>query len=275
MAFIEMNFMSECLMRTVQANVILPADKIEMPDKPGQRVESNEGPFKTLYLLHGVFGSQIDWVNGTNIQRWAEEKNLAVVMPAGENMFYLDQPRVHNFYSRFVGEELVELTRRIFPLSKKKEDTFIAGLSMGGYGALRNGLLYHDTFGYIASLSGANVFEEPSEKMFYGSREHLEALYGSFEEAQNSDKNIKWLVSHYGQIGGTGQKIYLACGTEDCLIDGNREWARVLEKNGFDVTYEEGSGAHEWDFWNRYIKRVIDWLPLGEARQGVNSGNVF
>ncbi len=274
MAFIQMNMMSQCLMRTVQVNVILPADKIEMPDKVGQKVAGNDDPFKTLYLLHGVFGSQIDWVNGTNIQRWAEEKNLAVVMPAGENMFYLDQPQIHNFYSRFIGEELVELTRRMFPLSRKREDTFIGGLSMGGYGALHNGLVYYETFGYIASLSGANIFERQDSNMFYGSKEHLEALYGNLEDAKNSDKNTSWLIRQCVKEGKTDQKIYLACGTEDSLLEGSRSWKRQLEDAGFDLTYEEGPGAHEWDFWNRYIKHVVDWLPLEEANQGINSGNV-
>lgn len=274
MAFIEMNMMSECLMRTVQVNVILPADKISMPDKAGEKIKSNDGPFKTLYLLHGVFGSQVDWVNGTNIQRWAEEKNLAVVMPAGENMFYLDQPKIHNYYSRFIGKELVELTRRMFPLSQKREDTFIGGLSMGGYGALRNGLVFHETFGYIASLSGANAFEKPMENMFYGSREHLEALYGNIDEVQSSDKNINWLIDRCVKEGKTDQKIYLACGKEDSLLEGSRSWNKLLKEGGFDVTYEEGSGGHEWDFWNRYIKHVVDWLPLEAANQGINSGNV-
>lgn len=274
MAFIEMNIMSECLMRTVQVNVILPADKIEMPDKVGQKVRGNEGPFKTLYLLHGVFGSQVDWVNGTNIQRWAEEKNLAVIMPAGENMFYLDQPKIHNFYGRFIGEELVELTRRIFPLSHKREDTFVGGLSMGGYGAIHNGLIYHETFSHIAVLSGANIFENPSDSMFYGSKEHLEALYGSLEEAQKSDKNITWLINRCAEEGKTDQKIYMACGTEDFLLEANRLWYGSLKEKRFDVTYEEGPGGHEWDFWNRYIKHVVDWLPLDEANQGIGSGNV-
>lgn len=271
MAFIEMNIMSECLMRTVQVNVILPVDKIAIPDKAGQERRDSGGLFKTLYLLHGVFGSQMDWVSGTSIQRWAEEKNLAVVMPSGENMFYLDQPKMHNYYGRFIGEELVELTRRMFPLSRKKEDTFIGGLSMGGYGALHNGLVYHDTFGSIASLSGANAFEYPSSTLFYGSREHLELLYGSLEEAQKSDKNTDWLFNQCGREGRTDQKIYLACGTEDTLLNRNRAWAAQLEKIGFDVTYEEGPGGHEWDFWNRYIKHVVDWLPLEAAGQGINS----
>lgn len=128
MAFIEMNFMSEALMRTVTVNVILPADKLMPPGVPKLELR----PFKTLYLLNGVMGNHTDWMNATNIQAMAEEKNLAVVMPGGENMFYLDHEDIHALYGEFVGKELVEFTRKIFPLSDKKEDTFIGGLSMGG-----------------------------------------------------------------------------------------------------------------------------------------------
>ena len=86
MALIQVNFMSKSLMRTVPVNVILPTDKMTFPGMPVRE----EKPYKTLYLLHGVFGSYIDWVSGTNIQRWAEEQDLAVVMPSGENRFYTD-----------------------------------------------------------------------------------------------------------------------------------------------------------------------------------------
>lgn len=82
-------------------------------------------------------------------------ENLAVVMPAGENAFYVDQPSIGAMHGQFIGEELVEITRKMFPLSRKREDTFIGGLSMGGFGALRNGLKYHDTFGAVICLSGA------------------------------------------------------------------------------------------------------------------------
>lgn len=144
MAFIQVSFMSKTLMRTVPLQVILPVDKFTF----GQP-EREEKPFKTLYLLHGIFGNETDWVHGTRIQRWAEEKNLAVVMPAGENAFYVDQPSIGAMHGQFIGEELVEITRKMFPLSRKREDTFIGGLSMGGFGALRNGLKYHDTFGAV------------------------------------------------------------------------------------------------------------------------------
>lgn len=66
-------------------------------------------------------GNYTDWVTGTCIKRWAEEKNLAVVMPSGANMFYMDHPEVNENYSEFIGKELVKITRRMFPLSHKKK----------------------------------------------------------------------------------------------------------------------------------------------------------
>ena len=275
MAFLQVNMMSECLMRTVNVNVILPSDKIAMPDKIGQKPMNNNGPFKTLYLLHGVFGSNVDWVNGTNIQRWAEEKNLAVVMPAGENKFYLDLAATREYYGMFIGRELVELTRRMFPLSSKKEDTFLAGLSMGGFGALRNGLKYRDTFGYVIGLSAADIFNpELPTGMYYGSRENIEAIVGNYNAAKNSDMNIQWLIDHIPEAERKQQRIYMCCGVDDSLLGTNRQLRDRFIKAGFDVTYTEGPGAHEWDFWNRNIKEIIDWLPLECANAGISSGNV-
>ena len=87
MALIQANFMSGSLMRTVPVNIILPVDKLAFPGAASKEITA----YKTLYLLHGIFGNYTDWVSGTNIQRWAEEKDLAVVMPSGDNMFYVDQ----------------------------------------------------------------------------------------------------------------------------------------------------------------------------------------
>ena len=160
MALIQVSMMAQTLGRTVPVTVILPTDKMVFPGQPVRE----DKPYKTLYLLHGVLGSCMDWVAGTRIQRFAEDNDLAVVMPSGDNMFYLDHPESGNYYAEFVGRELVEQTRRMFPLSRKREDTFIGGLSMGGYGALRNGLKYHDTFGKIAVFAGAvHFYEYPRE----------------------------------------------------------------------------------------------------------------
>ena len=272
MAFIQVNMMSESLFRTVNINAIIPADKIPMPDKKDQKVEKVK-TFKTLYLLHGFFGSQVDWINGTNLQRWAEEKNLAVIMPAGENRFYVDQPKTHDYYGRFIGEELIRVTRDLFPLSDKKEDTFICGLSMGGYGALRNGLKYCDTFGYVAALSAASMIDDPSNAISFMGDGYLEAIFGDLKKAKKSDVSIDWLIKENAKKKQNDQKFYLACGESDRLLSFSEKTSALLKKNGYDVVYESGSGAHEWDFWNRYIKHVIDWLPLDEPEGGLNSGN--
>ena len=275
MALIQVNYLSECLMRTVPVNVILPVDKLTFPGMP----KREEKPYKTLYLLHGIFGNYTDWVSGTKIQRWAEEKDLAVVMPSGDNMFYVDQEDSHNFYGEFIGKELVDMTRKMFPLSRKREDTYIAGLSMGGYGALRNGLKYSETFGCIASLSGAMVVDHIAERtddvpFFIDSRSFARSIFGDLDKAEESDKNPKWLVKKLKEEGKNIPRIYLTCGLQDSLLEANREMREFLKEQGADVTYVEGEGAHEWDFWNRSIKDVLEWLPLEGSQAGMNSGNV-
>lgn len=254
MALIQVNVTSECLKRVVPIQVILP-------------VETAEPPYKTLYLLHGVLGNYTDWVSGTCIQRWAEEKHVAVVMPSGDNSFYLDREDTCNLYGTYIGEELVRLTRRMFPLSYKRKDTFLAGLSMGGYGALRNGLKYNETFGYLAGLSSAlfqdemNTWTNDTPK-FYRRRDFAEGLFGDLDKVMEGDKSPLWLAGRLIEEGKKLPEIYLACGTEDSLLSANRRFKKAMEDLGAELTYEEGPGGHEWDFWNRYIKRVLDWLPL-------------
>lgn len=279
MAIIQVNFMSNTLWRSVPIQVILPVDKLT-PDGTLPAPKK----FKTLYLMHGLLGNYTDWVSGTRIQRWAEERDLAVVMPSGDNSFYVDRPASNNRYGAFIGEELVEITRRMFPLSDKREDTFIGGLSMGGFGAMRNGLKYHDTFGAIICLSGAlHILEDmdkiASRKEGVDNLSFEECMFGPLPEAALSDKNPRVLADHLGKVkledpSVALPRIYMACGTEDRLIPHSRTYRKLLEDNGFDVTYEEGPGNHNWDFWDSYIKKAIDWLPLDDLSQGINSGNV-
>jgi S-formylglutathione hydrolase FrmB len=174
MALIQVNYMSRALFRIVPLNVILPADKFDADTD--RYMQQKDRKYKTLYLLHGLLGNYTDWVSQTRIQKWAEEKDLAVVMPSGDNSFYFRSRTPWNDYETFIGEELVEMTRRMFPLSERREDTFIAGLSMGGYGALRNGIVFSDTFGYAAGLSAAlHLFDDLSEEANLGLFENLEA----------------------------------------------------------------------------------------------------
>lgn len=268
MAYIQMNIFSNALMRSVPVNIILPVDRLLTGVVPFD-AETEQKPLKTLYLLHGAFGSHTDWILGTNILRYAEEHSLAVVMPAGDNSFYVDRPAPGSDYGEFVGRELVDLTRRIFPLSRKREDTFIGGLSMGGYGAMRNGLKYSDTFSAIVSLSGAlhtQILSETTKETGFklGTKSYLESCFGPLDKLIGSDKDPRALVKNLKKEGARLPRIYMACGVEDMLIEANRDMAEFLKNEAVDCSYEEGPGGHVWDFWDTYIKKSLDWLVPAE-----------
>jgi len=261
MAVTQVQYFSRALKRSVTFTALLPFDDPESGNWP------EAGPFKTLYLLHGIFGTHTDWLYRTRIQVLAEQKRVAVVMPSGDNGFYLDHPDVGAMYGEFIGRELVEVTRALFPLSRRRDDTFIAGLSMGGYGAIRNGLHYHETFGWVAGLSSALItyhFENPEniKHMLHVGDRYYERTFGELDKVKGSDKDPEALVRRLLEKGADMPKLYLCCGTEDFLIEQNRRFRDFLTASGVDFIYEEGPGAHDWAFWDASIGKVLDWLPL-------------
>lgn len=279
MARLSVDYFSAALMRTTTLDVILPVDnpgeamgvdhtRRQDPSAWDRRdYPSPKPPFKTLYLLHGITGNHTDLISETRIRAWAEERQIAVVMPSGYNAFYLDHPETHNYYGHFVGEELLDVTRRMFPLSNRREDTFIGGVSMGAYGALRNGLKYCENFGSIIALSSAMVidgFEQIiSDGLFFLSRPFLESTFGDLDKVVDSDKDPARLAADLVYCDRPRPRIFMACGTDDPLTPANRVLADKLRGIGLDVTYHELNGGHDWNLWNQALPRAIDWLPLG------------
>lgn len=259
MALVTITFESKCLNRNITYRAIIPTEH------PAHQKEPK--PFKTLYLLHGMFGNCEDWVAQTRIKRLAEANHLAVIMPSGDNSFYVDHYNRHDYYGEFIGHELVEHSRNLFPLSRKREDTFIAGLSMGGYGAVRNGLKYHETFSHIAGLSSAFILNEainaPEEhEVFFRTKSYFESIFEDTTKLLGSDNDYKALIMNLKQQQVEIPKLYLACGTEDYLLENNHDYRDFLFEQQVDFTYVESPGAHDWDFWDEYIEKVINWLPL-------------
>lgn len=275
MALIQCNFFSRSLMRTVPIQVVLPTDKMLL----SQEALPEQKPFKTLYLLHGIFGNDTDWVTGTRIQAWAQERNLAVVMPSGDNKFYVNNKISGELYGDFIGKELVDFTRRSFPLSHKREDTFIGGLSMGGYGAIVNGLQNPETFGAVCALSSATILDrilgatEYTQDIF-SNKGYYESVFGDLTKLVGSDADYNALAEKVAKSGGPKPAFYMACGTEDDLFSTNTMFRDHLKNLGFDVTWEEGPGIHDWYFWDTYILRVLKWLPLDQPSQGISSGHI-
>ncbi len=266
MAFIRMDLYSRCLLRTVSVTAVVPVDKAK---HPGDSIREKDRPYKTLYLLNGLYGNDSDWFLETSIAPLARALDLAVVMPSGENHFYTDCAATGEEYGRFIGKELVDRTRALFPLSEKREDTFIAGLSMGGYGAMRNGLRYAETFGYAAALSGAFIADrvmdpglDDSDPEFARRRRFYQAILGDPAKFRGSDNDYEALYLRLKAEKRPEPRLYMACGTEDSLIGANRHFRDFLLEHGADLTYEEGPGRHKFTFWGEYIKHVLNWLPL-------------
>ena len=253
MALIQTDFKSETLKRTVRMMAVLPVEKFK-------------GPYPTLYLLHGLMDNCTCWLTYSRIRLWAEHTGLAVIMPSGENSFYLDVPVKDGCFGDFgeyIGRELVEVTREMFPLSRRREDTFLGGLSMGGFGACRNALKYSGTFGKAAVLSGAlHFYECPADWVeTQGNMIGEIKSFGNLEETRHTDRNPRFLIETIRRDPSRQfPAFYIACGLQDDLLESNRSIAKALAEAGADVTYEEGEGLHDWAFWDTYIQHVLKWL---------------
>lgn len=261
MAILDVNFFSNALARQVSYKAIIPVDGAVFPGRPAKEVK----PFKTLYLLHGIFGDYTDWLIKSRIALFAEEHNIAVIMPSGENGFYVDHEACRSYYGEYIGKELVEETRKLFNLSHKREDTFIAGLSMGGYGALRNGLKYYNNFSAIAALSSALIIDDAitsteEHPFVFGRKSYYEAVFGNVDNIKGSDKDLEAIIKNINNENGNIPRLYLACGTEDTLIEHNHKFRDFLISEKVKHTYEEGPGVHDWKFWDEYIEKAIKWL---------------
>ena len=217
MAIFHAEFFSKCLMRLVDVDICLPIEDLVEP-------QPQEGPFPTLYLLHGYTGRSEDWLHGSCIAELSRQYGIAVVMPSGENSFYEDDTEAGFLYSTFVGQELVELTRAAFPLCRDREHTWMAGLSMGGFGTLLNACKFSETFSAAACFSSAFIIQDiagmkpgaviPSGVGNYGYYRRvfgdLDALAGGSRDqggAAVMEKTIKKPVEEKPTVGKADRRI--------------------------------------------------------------------
>lgn len=250
---------SKSLQRRTTISVILPADNIHFLQDSEEIVPQ---PYKTLYFLHGLYGSDDIVLANTSIQKFAEDHGIAIVIPCGENSFYLDNEKAHAYYGEYVGRELLDITRNIFPLSDKREDTFIAGFSMGGYGAIRNGLKYHENFSKIGMISPALITDDivnyADDDNVLRSRSYYESIFGNLDEIAGSDKDPKYLIDNCPNI----PDIFMACGFDDFLYGKSTDFYSFLNSRNIDATFVEAEGEHTWDFCDKYLKEFIKTLML-------------
>lgn len=259
MADLSIRFYSDVLKRDVSFLMVIPND-IRM-DYPRQDLKRQDRPMKTLFLLHGYSGAAFNWVPGN----LAEQYNFAIVIPSGENGFWLDGPATGRQFATFVGVELVEYVRKTFGLAKTAEDTYLMGFSMGGFGALHTAFAYPEIFGKTAALSSALIHNEVAQmKEGQGNNianyDYYYMCFGDPAKLAQSDNNPEFLLKKQIAAGKKIPEIFMACGTEDFLLEPNRAFHKFLEDQHVEHTYLESKGIHDMKFWQEYAEKFIPMM---------------
>lgn len=264
MALLHVDFFSDVLGMCAEMDVILPEKTQGQIGMEGKR---GEGKYPVLYLLHGMSDDHTIWQRRTSIERYAADYGLAVVMPSTHLGWYTDMHIGFKWWT-YISQELPAICRTFFPnMSDKREDTFAAGLSMGGYGALKCGLLAPDTFSAVASLSGGvDAIECARPTPERENNQLWEDIFGPHEGIKGSDNDLFAVAQRLATTAPEKKpKVYMWCGTEDFLYDQNVRMRDHLRTLGYDLTYEESPGDHQWKYWDAKIQTVLGWLPIQKA----------
>ena len=262
MALFHVDFFSDVLGMSMQMDVILPQ---QTSGQIGMEGRAGDGKYKTVYLLHGMSDDQTIWQRRTSIERYVSSLGIAVVMPTTHLGFYTDTTYGMRYWT-FISEELPALCRRFFPiLSDKREDTWIGGNSMGGYGALKCALRAPRTFSRVISLSGAlDAADTAVNNTVPATRRYWEDVFGPAEDVSGSENDL-FAAATALTDPALRPRIYMWCGTEDFLYAQNTRMRDHLRALGYDLTYEESPGDHQWQYWDKKIADALDWLLPGEG----------
>lgn len=260
MAHFTGTFYSKVLCRPVHFTAVLCND-IAFPPEGNPHFDR---PTKNVYLLHGYSGCDSDWMTGAPLGELANRFNVNFFMPSGENSFYLDQPATGFQYAQYVGREFVEYTRKTFGLSEDRENTFIGGLSMGGFGALHTAFAFPKTFSKTIALSSALIVAglkdmKPGDSNPVANYEYYRQMFGDLEKVIDSDNNPETLVKKLVAAGEDIPAIYMACGTEDFLIEPNKAFKAFLDEQKVEATFFTGPGIHDMNFWRAQLEAGLVW----------------
>jgi putative tributyrin esterase len=260
MAHLRCDFFSDALGLSTSMTVILPQPT---QNQIGMAGKATDEPPPVLYLLHGLSDNDTIWLRRTSIERYVADLGWAVIMPQVHRSFYTDEVYGGRFWS-FVSEELPEIVSRFFRVSTARTDTFVAGLSMGGYGAMKLALRQPDRFAAAASLSGAldlkalvaSGLESPADP------EMFTRVLGPATELASAD-DLLGLVRRADPERLPA--LYACCGTEDPLLAANHSFVAACTEAGVPVATSWSQGAHDWGYWDDRIVAVLDYFTACQA----------
>lgn len=262
MARIQLDLHSDVLGKAMSATVILPQKNNTLI---GMKTEGSP-VCDTLWLLHGLSDDHTIWSRRTSIERYASERGIAVVMPGADRSWYTDM-KYGGAYFTYLTEELPAVCRSLFRcMSADREHNLIAGLSMGGYGAMKAALTYPDRYRAAASLSGALDLNRYIGGKDPGDNPEWYAILGNFADFENGPNDL-FAVARRAAFG-IHPDLFLWCGTEDGLLGDNRRFVAHLKTLGIFCEYRESEGDHSWQYWDKHIQSALSFFfdPPAEGR---------
>lgn len=286
MSLITLNFESKYLRSNSDVTIILP-DRPHLME-PADYFSSGRR-YRTLWLLHGTYGDHSDWLRHTNIELYASERDCIVVMPSGINTYFQNWPGFGpGYYTEdFLVKELMPLVQGWFPSSSKREDNFVAGLSMGAVAALNFLVHYPECFCGGAMLSAfptapellrqtaLSAMDQDYEQLMAQSYAYLTPFDSAFQafRTANTVKNCGTvedyirITSIWEELKSFSQKypeaaLYCACGTEDPNYGKFKEFQKYAGEIGLNGTFVSCTGNHEWRFWDSQIEKAMSFLNI-------------
>lgn len=250
MAFMNLKFYSEALGMQTEVYVVIP--QRSTAGEIGVETNAKADKYKCLYLLHGLSDDHSIWLRRTSIERYASEYGICVVMPAAARSFYTDMKYGQKYYT-YIAKELPKIIREFLNVSDKREDNYVAGLSMGGYGALKIALRECDSF-----CAGAGLSPAADISHIVKDKERSMPIFGNVKKVPE-DEDLFCLAKKQNN-NPNKPRLYIGIGTEDFLYEGNVRFRKLMDELDYDFTYRESAGTHCWEFWDEYIQYVLKWM---------------
>lgn len=264
MGLINYSFYSKVLGMQTRIAVVLPTYTIGQRGMSLEEIYPKGKLFRTLYVLHGGSDDCTYYYRNTSIERLANEGGFAAVMPEVMLSFYSDMKHGARYFT-YLSQELPAVVQSIFPLSRERDDHFVVGNSMGSHGAMKWALRCPEFFAAAAGMSGVGGLEDLGflARFNEGKPNSVLNSFGTYEQYQNSENDLKYLAKQLMISGKTIPRLFSCCGTEDFTYTGCIKFIEYAKEIGLEITYEEGPGGHDWDFWERWLRRIVDWMRIG------------
>lgn len=246
MAFFRGDFYSEQLSMNTSVSVIIP-----------DGVKNDET--KVVYLLHGLSDNCTNWSRLSSVERYANEYKAAVVMPEVQRSFYADMKYGINYFS-YVTKELPEFMHRMFNFKTDREHSYIAGLSMGGYGAMKSAFTYPEQYEACAAFSSACDMQFNIDKRYISGQMINECIAIFGEDLKIGEENDLFELLKKADKSEVKPRLMMTCGTLDSLLEQNHRLRDEIQKTSFCYKYEEWEDDHTWRFWDASIQLAFDFF---------------